>query len=148
MFATDNEERTLSESEKNEVMEFLGQTEQARYQFPQLSHDGLNALRDILGTHDFQRIEAKGLSESDAYWHSKAVAYGVCSIILNTRLIGGNDPLSIALTALTVGYERGIRDALRSRLSPEGMHTLIEKVEREEEGGREVEKFRRELEEL
>lgn len=144
----DIEKRSFNESERDEVLGLLRSMEDATYQFPQLSHEGLCALRDVIGTDEMERIAGYGLPEADAYRYARIVARGVCAIILQSRRLGGMDPLALAINGMVLGYERGVRDAQDMELSPDAMRIISEKVEREEEGGRRVEEFRRELEGL
>lgn len=144
----DKQQRLVSESDRAEVMAFLAAMEGSAYQFPQLTHGGLSALRDVIGTGEMERLAGMGMTEADAYRYARVVARGVCALVLQARHNGGLDPLGIALNAMILGYERGVRDATDMELSPEAMRLLADKVEREEEGGREVERFRRELEGL
>ena len=142
------EERSFSESERDEVLAMLYALGDDVYLFRKLSHSGLEALRDIIGTDEMQRVMDLGLSEADAYRYARVVARGACSLILTNRQNGGMDPLSIVITSMAFGYERGLRDAANKELSPEAIRLLSEKVEREEENGRKIEEFRRELEDL
>lgn len=132
---------------EREVDEWLGALSDVAV--PALSHDGLVWLRDAIGTKEFVRAIAKvGLDDPDAAVYARRTALAVCAVLEQLRLQGPMDPVRLALNAAAIGYERGVRDATDLEMSPEGMRTIADKVDREEEGGREVERFRRELEDL
>lgn len=114
---------------------------------PTLSRKGLDALRDIMGSGEVERM-GDLLDEDDVYTYARRTARAVCSVLVMMRMMGGMNPLDIALNAAAIGYERGVLDACEGNLSNEACQTLAAKVDDEERGGREVERFRRELEGL
>ncbi|MBP3894225.1 MAG: hypothetical protein J6D34_09330 [Atopobiaceae bacterium] len=140
--------RSINESDRDEVLGLLRSMKDATYQFPQISHEGLEALRDVIGMNEMERLMSYGLTEADAYRYAKTLARAMCSIILQTRSHGGLDPLALTINGMALGYERGIRDVVEMGLSPEAAWIISDKVDREEDNGREIEMFRRELEEL
>jgi len=116
---------------------------------PELSYETLKYLRDALGTSEYQRaIGSIGLSEADAIAYARRTALSVCSVLQMLRMEGSLNPVKLVLNAAAIGYERGIKDAFDMKMSAEGAKVIADKVEREEESGRAVERFRQELEEL
>lgn len=113
------------------------------------TREALTALRDTIGTGEYARArERVGLSDSDSIAYARRTTLAVMAVLQMLRMEGRMDPVSLALNAAAIGYERGVRDATDMEISPEGMRTIADKVDREEENGREVERFRRELEGL
>ena len=116
---------------------------------PALSFEGLVGLRDVIGTSEVIRaLEKLGLTEGDAFVYARQIARSLCSLLEQIRLYGEMDAVQMIHNALAIGYERGVYDASRHKLTAEGMRVLSDKVEREEAGGRAVAQFRKELEEL
>jgi len=118
--------------------------------YPQnATREALTALRDAIGTGEYARArERVGLSDADSIAYARRTTLAVMAVLQMLRMEGGMDPVRLALNAAAIGYERGVRDATDMEISPEGMRTIADKVDREEENGREVERFRRELEGL
>ena len=118
--------------------------------YPQnATREALTALRDTIGTGEYARArERVGLSDADSIAYARRTTLAVMAVLQMLRMEGRMDPVSLALNAAAIGYERGVRDATDMEISPEGMRTIADKVDREEENGREVERFRRELEGL
>ena len=113
------------------------------------TREALTALRDTIGTGEYARArERVGLSDADSIAYARRTTLAVMAVLQMLRMEGRMDPVSLALNAAAIGYERGVRDATDMEISPEGMRTIADKVDREEENGREVERFRRELEGL
>lgn len=118
--------------------------------YPQnATREALTALRDTIGTGEYARARGRvGLSDADSIAYARRTTLAVMAVLQMLRMEGRMDPVSLALNAAAIGYERGVRDATDMEISPEGMRTIADKVDREEENGREVERFRRELEGL
>lgn len=132
---------------RNEVDSFLNSLEPIT--LPALSFEGLVGLRDVIGTSEVMRaLEKLGLTEDDAFVYARQIARSLCSLLEQIRLYGDMDAVQMIHNALAIGYERGVHDASRHKLTAEGMRALSDKVKREEAGGRALAQFRKELEDL